>query len=110
MAPLRFLALCGAALALQGCVAKAMVNVATLPVRAMSRGVDAMTTSQSEADQNRGRTIRQREERLGALQSDLEKQAERCEDGNDAACGKARALRTEIRALMPTIPLEPDGD
>ncbi|PKP62485.1 MAG: hypothetical protein CVT87_06260, partial [Alphaproteobacteria bacterium HGW-Alphaproteobacteria-9] len=59
-----------AALALQGCLARAAVDVVTLPVKAASAGVDAATTSQSEADEKRGREIRKREERLGALERD----------------------------------------
>ena len=35
-----------------GCLAKTVVNVATLPVRATSKAVDWTTTSQSEADRN----------------------------------------------------------
>src|SRR5690606_4222470 len=79
---LRLIALAAAAFALQGCLAKAAVDVATLPVKAASAGVDLATTSQSEADQKRGREIRQREERLGRLQRDYDKQIKRCGDGN----------------------------
>ncbi len=46
-----------------GCVAKTAVNVVTLPVRATSKVVDWTTTSQSEADRNRGRAERKRDER-----------------------------------------------
>ena len=53
------------ALALTGCVAKTVVDVATLPVRVASKTVDVLTTSQSEADEKRGRAIRLREECLG---------------------------------------------
>ena len=66
---MRMIAVTVAALALQGCLAKTAYNVATLPVRAASKGVDLATTSQSEADEKRGREIRQREERLGRLRS-----------------------------------------
>ncbi len=47
-------------LALSGCytVAKTAVDVATLPVKAVSKGVDLATTSQSEADEKRGRDMR----------------------------------------------------
>lgn len=49
-----------------GCaVADTAVSVATLPVRIVSAGVDAATTSQAEADRRRGREIRKEEERLG---------------------------------------------
>ena len=51
--------------ALSGCivgtVAETAVDVATLPVKVVAKGVDLATTSQSEADQKRGREIRQRE-------------------------------------------------
>src|SRR5690606_17505944 len=40
---------------LSGCLARTAVNIATLPVKAASAGVDAVTTSQAEADQRRGR-------------------------------------------------------
>jgi isocitrate lyase len=73
------------ALPLGGCVigtvAKTAVDVATLPVKAVSAGVDAVTTSQSEADEKRGRELRKEEEARG-------KQArladERCRKGKPA--------------------------
>jgi hypothetical protein len=61
-----------------GSVAKTAVDVATLPIKAASAGVDAVTTSQSEADQKRGREIREQEERLGRERRRLE---ERCRKG-----------------------------
>jgi hypothetical protein len=48
---------------LGGCLARTAVDVVTLPVKAASAGVDAVTTSQSEADRNRGRAIRKQEQR-----------------------------------------------
>jgi flagellar motility protein MotE (MotC chaperone) len=110
MHALRLLALSVAALALQGCLARAAVDVVTLPVRAVSKGVDVATTSQSEADEKRGRDIRKREERLGKLERDYDKQMERCTDGNDEACDKAQAIRAEMKAILPGVPVEPDGD
>lgn len=56
------------ALALSGCVtsiAKTAVDVVTLPVKAASAGVDAVTTSQAEADEKRGRALRKSEEDYG---------------------------------------------
>ena len=54
---------------LTGCVvatvAKTAVDVVTLPVKVASAGVDAATTSHSEADEKRGREIRKEEERRG---------------------------------------------
>jgi uncharacterized lipoprotein YajG len=63
--PMRALLLPLAALLLSGCLARTAVELATLPVRVASAGVDAVTTSQAEADQRRGRQIREEEERLG---------------------------------------------
>jgi hypothetical protein len=64
---MRSLILIPLALALGGCVvgtiASAAVDVATLPVKVASAGVDAVTTSQAEADRNRGRALRLAEER-----------------------------------------------
>ncbi len=48
-----------------GTVAETAVDVVTLPVKAVSAGVDAATTSQSEADQKRGRELRKQEEERG---------------------------------------------
>jgi len=55
--------LSAAALLLSGCVAKTAWNVATVPVRAGSQAVDWATTSQDEADRNRGREMRKEEKR-----------------------------------------------
>lgn len=46
-----------------GTIAGAAVDVATLPVKLASAGVDAVTTSQAEADRNRGRELRLAEAR-----------------------------------------------
>ncbi len=54
-----------ALLALPGCIARTALDVVTLPVRAASKTVDVLTTSQSEADEKRGRAIRKHEECLG---------------------------------------------
>lgn len=105
---MRMIAVTVAALALQGCLAKTAYNVATLPVRAASKGVDLATTSQSEADEKRGREIRQREERLGRLQRDYERQLSRCNDGDRRACEQARTTYGEMQVLLPSVPVEPD--
>ena len=54
-------------LLLSACLARTAVDIVTLPVRAVSAGVDAVTTSQAEADQRRGRELREEEERRGRL-------------------------------------------
>ena len=61
-----------------GTVAKTAVDVVTLPVKVVSAGVDAATTSQAEADQKRGREIRKEEERRGR---ELRLAEERCRKG-----------------------------
>lgn len=61
-----------------GAIAETAVDVATLPVKAVSAGVDAATTSQSETDEKRGRELRKAEEARGRQQRELE---ERCRKG-----------------------------
>ena len=99
--------LAGASLMLSGCLAKTVVDVATLPVRAASKAVDLATTSQSEADENRGRELRKREEKLGKLERTYDKQRGNCDDGNAQACDEARATHDQIEELLPTVPVEP---
>ncbi|WP_120076255.1 hypothetical protein [Aurantiacibacter odishensis] len=99
-----------AALILSGCVARTAFDVVTAPVRAGSQVVDWATTSQDEADRERGREIRRREERLGELHEDLAELEDDCLDGDDEACREAVATRREIEALRPMVPVEPERD
>jgi len=62
---MRIMILPVAAALLSGCLARTAVDIVTLPVKVVSAGVDAATTSQSEADQRRGRELREAEEREG---------------------------------------------
>ncbi len=68
-------------LALTGCftVARTAVDVVTLPVKVVSAGVDAHTTSQAEADQKRGRELRKAEESAGKRQRAWEKGCKKAE-------------------------------
>lgn len=95
------------ALALGGCLARTAVDVATAPVRVASKGVDLMTTSQSEADQKRGRELRKREEALGKLQRQYDQQSKFCVRGSQSACDQARRTYDKIQAIAPTVPAEP---
>ena len=61
-----------------GTVARTAVDVVTLPVKAVSAGVDAATESQSEADEKRGRELRKADEERGRQARAL---AERCRQG-----------------------------
>lgn len=67
---------------LSGCVvasvADAAVDIVTLPVDVAAKGVDMATTSQSEADEKRGREIRKAEEKAG---KEAREAAERCRRG-----------------------------
>lgn len=74
---MRALILVSLAFVLSGCLARTAVDVVTLPVRAVSAGVDAVTTSQAEADQRRGREIREAEERAGREARRRERQERR---------------------------------
>lgn len=68
-----------------GTVAKTAVDVATLPVKVASAGVDAATTSQSEADEKRGRELRKQDEERG-------KQARAMQE----RCAKRQPLPTDV--------------
>jgi hypothetical protein len=92
---------------LSGCL-KTAASVVTAPVRVVSKGVDWTTTSQSESDRNRGRALRQREERLGELDRDYRRHNRQCEQGDRDACSRARAEYAEIQQVSPTVPTERD--
>ena len=93
-----------ALVALSGCIAKTVVGVVTAPVRVAGKAVDLATTSQSEADEKRGRDMRRSEERLGRLERDYERHSRQCADGNDRACTLAEAERAELDAIAPARP------
>lgn len=103
-----FAILIPASVMLPGCLAKTVVDVATLPVKVASKGVDMATTSQSEADEARGREIRRREARLAELERDYDKQMDKCQDGDRNACDDAAATYAEMQQIIPTVPVEPD--
>jgi hypothetical protein len=66
---MRYILILVAPVMLSGCVvgtvARTAVDVVTLLVKVASAGVDAATTSQSEADEKRGRELRKAEEEAG---------------------------------------------
>ncbi len=53
------------AMVLSGCIARTAAGVVTAPFKVVGQAADWATTSQDEADRNRGREIRAEEERLG---------------------------------------------
>ena len=79
---MKSLPIIAAAFLLSGCVvgtvAKTAADVATIPVKVVSSGVDAATTSQSEADEKRGREMRRQDEERGRQARAM---AERCRKG-----------------------------
>ncbi|TRD11374.1 hypothetical protein FGU71_05575 [Erythrobacter insulae] len=110
MRALPFLTLAAAGLSLSGCVVGAVADVVTAPVRVGSKAVDLATTSQSEADEKRGREIRKREEQLGKLERRYGKELRDCQDGDRGACAKAQLTYREMQTLTPAIPVEPEPE
>ena len=86
---MRFLLLPVLLLALSGCivasVADTAVDVVTLPVKVVSKGVDVATTSQSEADERRGRELRKQEEARGRELREMQ-----------GRCAKGQALPADV--------------
>jgi isocitrate lyase len=79
---------------LGGCVvstlASTAVDVVTLPVKVASAGVDAVTTSQKEADEKRGREARKQDEERG---KQLRMAMERCRQGKPLPTDNCTALQ-----------------
>ncbi len=91
------------ALALSGCLASTVLStatsVATAPVRIGSKAVDLATTSQSEADENRGRAMRKNDDKVRKLQKKYNRRMDACNRGETAACSEASQLSGEIESL-----------
>lgn len=98
VSPRSILALAALA-ALSGCVASTVASVVTAPVRLTSKAVDMATTSQSEADEKRGRALRHQEERFGKLDRTYRKHLRECDEGDQDACLKARNDYAEMQSL-----------
>ncbi len=92
-----------AALTLSGCLAKTATKVVTAPVRLASGAVDMATTSQSEADERRGRELRKRQEELRDLERDRIKQRDRCERGDARACERVESIDRQMADLRATF-------
>lgn len=95
---------------LSGCIARTAANVVTAPVRVTAKAVNLATTSQSEADEKRGRELRKREEELGKLERRYDEQIAQCQDGNRRACSDAQKTYAEIQVILPTIPVDPETE
>jgi len=71
----RLLAALSAALLVSACVGRVVKTVVTAPIKAAGAVVDATTTSQAEADRNRGREIREQEEQQAKDRKRQDKEA-----------------------------------
>ncbi len=96
---MRLLFVPAAFLLLQGCVAQMAADVVTAPFKIASKGVDLMTTSESESDQKRGKRLREKEEELGRLAVKRDKAVRKCAEGDTGACEKAQKLEAEYEEV-----------
>jgi hypothetical protein len=101
MRGLLFTTFASAAFLLSGCVVRTAADVVTAPVRIASGAVDAATTSQSEADEKRGRELRKREEEYARLDRQYTRLLKQCRDGDRVACNKASGVWAEMQLLLP---------
>jgi uncharacterized protein YlxW (UPF0749 family) len=86
-------------LTLSGCVST-LATVVTAPVKIASKAADLATTSQSEADEKRGRALRKREEQVGKLARQRDKAQKKCDNGDREQCARVEVLEHEIEAEM----------
>lgn len=93
---MRLILAISALLLLSGCVTSVVKEVITAPIKVVSKTADLMTTSQSEADEKRGREMRKREERLGKLARERDKAVRKCDQGDADACQYAQVLDSRI--------------
>jgi hypothetical protein len=75
-----------------GCIAKTVVDVATMPVKAAGQAADWATTSQDEADRNYGRKMREKEAREG---KELRKLCKKNPDDARCAAGADNGFRAD---------------
>ena len=107
LAPHRLALIALATALLPGCIVSSATKLVTAPIRVGSKGLDMMTTSQSESDEKRGRDLRHREERLGLLEREYNGHTKQCMRGNAEACDQARMDYGEIQNLRATVPAPP---
>jgi predicted Holliday junction resolvase-like endonuclease len=100
---MRIVLMLGTLFLLSGCVTSLVKEVVTAPIKIVSKTADVLTTSQSESDEKRGKEMRKREEALGKLARQRDKAREKCEDGDDDACKRARSLEDEIAAEQDRV-------
>ena len=74
-------------LLLGGCLVRTAADVVTMPVKAVGWTADKLTTSQSEADEKRGRAERKADERRAREERRRQKELKRQRDQIDAGSG-----------------------
>jgi hypothetical protein len=80
---------------LSGCIARVAADVVAAPIKVASKAVDVATTSQSEADEKRGRAMRRHEEAMGKLLRKREKLVKDCQT-SQRACDEVEAVDQQI--------------
>lgn len=93
---------------LGGCLAKTALDVATAPVKVAGKAVDMATTSQSEADEKRGRALRMQEARLGQLEKRYWQLDSACNRGDAESCAERERVSDALYAMRATLPSERD--
>src|SRR3546814_5358917 len=88
-------------LLLGGCVS-AVKTVVTAPVKAVGKVADWSTTSQEEADRNLGRSVREREAKLGKMTRQRDKAAEKCRGGDEEQRRDRKSTRLNYRHKYAT--------
>lgn len=83
---------------LGGCaVAETAANIVMAPVHVVSKGADLLTTSEEEEDRNRGKAMRERDEKLGRLYEERDAYSYDCVERRDMdACNAMRVIDSEI--------------
>ncbi len=93
----QYLILLGLSLSLSGCLARVAADIVTAPIKVASKGVDVLTTSQSEADEKRGKHARHSDERIGNLVRERDKQQRKCErDPQGGACDALSQINADL--------------
>jgi hypothetical protein len=80
---------------LASCAVSAATKIVTAPLRVAGKAVDLATTSQAEADRNRGRALRERDAKLDKLLRKRDRYARTCPE-SDTGCIRAREVEAEI--------------
>ncbi len=84
---------------LSGCVST-VASIVTAPIKIAGKAADMATTSQSEADEKRGRQMRKQEENIGKLERSYSRNAQKCREGDVDACDRAEAEYEQLGELV----------